>query len=352
MLAKNIKSNVLLNFCKSFFADSEEKVQKIKPIKGDASSRLYYRITTTKTTYLLMHTTNDQKCYDDFLQIGKQWHESGLPVPKIFSNDKTKALMLLEDFGQTQLLSKLENTENADHFYNIAIDDLLQIQRVSNVKSLPAFNAAMIKEELDLFPTWCLNKLLNIELDNKDQEFLKKFNYLLLDELLSQPYVTTHRDYHSRNIMVVSNDKLGIIDFQDAVAGPITYDIVSLLRDCYIAWPQQKTYDWLKKFIKKNEILNQVPYEHIQKWFDFTGVQRHIKVLGIFSRLSIRDGKLGYLKDMPRVFAYIMWVCSRYQDLQEVFLWLQEKVAPKFQSLSWWKDYKITMNTSELSLCS
>ena len=183
-------------------------------------------------------------------------------------------------------------------------------------------------------------KIAELSLSEDEQNLLAELFQLLTASAQAQPYVPVHRDYHSRNIMMLP-DGLGLIDFQDAVLGPVTYDLVSLLRDCYIDWPQAKVYRWLDSFAGKSEHLQGVDKEQLYQWFDWMGAQRHIKVLGIFVRLWLRDGKAGYLKDIPRVFAYLNWVCGRYSSLDSAGLWLREQILPRLQKQDWWQDYRL-----------
>ncbi len=338
----------------------------LQSVSGDASFRRYFRARDGKDeSFIVVDAPPQTENCESFVAIARSWRAQGLRTPRVHSVDVGRGYMLLEDFGDTLLYSKLADFQAGmplplpalgesrlelassprsydEQLYDAALEALLALQQTQSPTDypLPVYDRARLMTELQLFPEWCLEKLLDIVLTQGEQNLLADLFTKLVDSALAQPQVTVHRDYHSRNLMLLP-DGLGLIDFQDAVTGPVTYDLVSLLRDCYIDWPQHKVYEWLDVFAKASPILHDTPREQLHQWFDWMGMQRHIKVLGIFVRLWLRDGKTGYLKDMPRVYAYVRWVCGRYCELQETARWLDSEVLPRLQQQSWWQEYQL-----------
>ena len=255
-------------------------------------------------------------------------------VPDIKAEDLQKGFMLLEDFGDAQFLPEL-SPETADALYGSAFAELLKLQRCMGLaaRELPPYDAAMLQREVDLFRDWFLIELLQVNLSGTDGQRLDQFFTTLINSALEQPQVCVHRDYHSRNLMLCGENRVGVIDFQDAVMGPVTYDLVSLLRDCYIAWPDQDVERWLSQYWEllqqeRSEQLGEIDLEQFRIWFDRMGMQRHLKAVGIFARLKIRDGKGGYLQDIPRTMSYLLTVGERYPEHQSIVEWLRAEVVP------------------------
>ncbi|MGE3921229.1 MAG: aminoglycoside phosphotransferase family protein, partial [Gammaproteobacteria bacterium] len=302
----------------------------ISGIHVDASFRRYFRITTDHQSWVAMDAPPEkEEKTQQFVQIAKHLYRAGIQVPEIVAENIAEGLLLLTDFGDEYLLNALNHT-TVDHLYSNAMQGILQLQSCSKVSNLelPHFDETHIRTELNLFNDWYLKQSLNINLKSSQEKMLEKLFQLLINNALSQPQVFTHRDYHSRNLMLLPHNIIGIIDFQDAVIGPITYDLVSLLKDCYIAWPADKTYQWVENFcselLRKHKFsLNEFTY-----WFDLIGLQRHLKVIGIFSRLHIRDNKSRYLSDIPRIFNYIEAVVSRYHELNDFKTFLSDCILP------------------------
>ena len=219
---------------------------------------------------------------------------------------------ILTDFGDQLLLDQL-SANTADHLYGLAINTLCQLQTVPT-EHLPRYDSALLQQEMTLFSTWFLGRHKHIPMDHEMELMLAHTFALLEQNALQQPQTFVHRDYHARNLMLLNNDRLGVIDFQDAVLGPVSYDLVSLLRDCYIDWPAAKIEQWLRCFIDQQH--SQYQYREFKRWFDLMGVQRHLKAVGIFCRLHYRDGKANYLNDIPRTLEYLSAVSSEYQELQ------------------------------------
>jgi len=304
---------------KVWLKDNEIPFQVIAPASADASFRRYFRITDENNTFIVMDAPPEKEDCTDFIRIAKILYDFGLNVPQILQQDLEQGFLLLKDLGNTVFLSELNNN-TVDEMYTVAMDSLLQMQKNKN-PDLPAYDETLLRNELNLFPDWYLEKQLSVTVTKKQKDILNQTFDILIKNALEQPQVCVHRDYHSRNLMVNKSNpqEPGVIDFQDAVIGAVTYDLVSLLKDCYIDWPREKIEEWVKYFydeaIRLN-IIDDVSFEMFLRWFDLMGLQRHLKVAGIFSRLKHRDGKTGYLKDIPRTMDYVFDVLKRYPEFQ------------------------------------
>ena len=255
---------------------------------------------------------------DSFIKVDLLLSNAGLNVPKILEQNITEGFLLLTDLGTKTYLAELNN-ETADYLYKDASHALVQMQLASKPGVLPNYDEALLQRELDLLPEWYLQKHLHIKLSELQQTQLKKSFELIIENNLAQAKVYVHRDYHSRNLMVTEQNNPGVIDFQDAVYGPITYDASSLWRDAYIAWPEERVIDWVIKFWEAGRKVGlPMPEDFGQFYRDFEwmGLQRHLKILGIFARLFHRDGKDGYLKDIPLVLEYAIATAHRYIELK------------------------------------
>jgi len=292
---------------------------EVKPASEDASFRRYFRVTVNGSSYIVMDAPPEKEDVEPFIRIGRRFFSLGLNVPEILYQDLENGFLLLSDLGSKTYLNQLNET-TADRLYGDAMGALIVLQAgtFSETGFLPPYDKNLLSRELDLFTDWYLGRHLTIALNDDQQGIVEDCFHKLIDAALSQSQVWVHRDYHSRNLMLTLNNNPGILDFQDAVTGPVTYDLVSLLRDCYIAWPRERVEDWVKGYYQlAQESGIPVPEDKEQFlcWFDYMGVQRHLKATGIFSRLYHRDGKSGYLKDIPRTLGYVQEVCSRYRDL-------------------------------------
>ncbi|MGE3318910.1 MAG: aminoglycoside phosphotransferase family protein [Candidatus Berkiella sp.] len=304
---------------------------QINPLKGDASFRSYYRVHHADKSYIAMLAPPDKEKTDMFVAIAKSWKTYGLLVPTVWAWQPQQGFVLLSDFGDTLLLNALDK-QSAPGYYAKAMQSLLPLQRAKPVDfQLPAFAGAHTANELGLFNEWFVEKLLGLSLKPGEQELIQTvFNDLALC-VQEQPQVVIHRDYHSRNLMVLPDERLGVIDFQDAMMGPITYDLVSLLKDCYIKWPKETVAAWAMDFyhaLKAQNSIGDVSFGQFMEWFDGVGLQRHLKVLGVFSRLKIRDNKAHYLNDIPRIMEYVLEVTQRYPYLQPFDNWLRQVILP------------------------
>ena len=312
--------NTLRDWLKALQASWQLDLDTLEPASADASFRRYFRIASKNPdfgTLIVMDAPPQHEPLDTFIKVDLLLSAAGLNVPQILEKNIAEGFLLLNDLGTTTYLAELNN-ETADLLYQDATHALVQMQLASKPDVLPNYDEALLQRELDLFPEWYLNKHLNIELTDLQDAQLKKSFALIIENNLAQAKVYVHRDYHARNLMVTAINNPGVIDFQDAVYGPITYDASSLWRDAYIAWPEERVIDWVIKFWEEGRKVGlPMPNDFGQFYRDFEwmGLQRHLKVLGIFARLFHRDGKDGYLKDIPLVLEYAIATANRYIEL-------------------------------------
>lgn len=289
----------------------------LRPASADASFRRYFRVDTADGASLIaMDAPPPQEDVRPFVQVAELFGATGVTVPQILAQDVERGFLLLSDLGSTTYLQQL-SPDTAHKLYLDAIDALVLLQVQSRPGALPEYSRELLQRELMLFPDWYLGKHLNAKLDDKQTADLNKVFEILLANNLAQPQVYVHRDYHSRNLMVLDKGNPGILDFQDAVYGPITYDLVSLLRDAYIQWDEEMVLDWAIRYWERARRAG-LPVSHdidaFYRDFEFMGLQRHLKVLGIFARLYHRDGKDGYLNDIPLVMEYTRKTAYRYKE--------------------------------------
>ncbi|HQN64169.1 MAG TPA: phosphotransferase [Methylophilus sp.] len=288
---------------------------------ADASFRRYFRVHLSDSTLIAMDAPPPQEDCRPFVRIDRLLLEAGLNVPKVIAEDVEQGFLLLSDLGDTTYLSQL-NQENASRLYADAADALINLQLASRPGMLPPYDEALLTREMNLLPDWYIQRHLGVALEAKQDEALRAVFEMLNKNILAQGQVYVHRDYHSRNLMVcneLQGGNPGVLDFQDAVYGAITYDLVSLLKDAYISWEEEQIIDWAVRYWEKARKAGlPVPQDfgEFYRDFEWMGAQRHIKVLGIFARLYHRDGKDGYLKDMPLVMDYLRKVCERYVELR------------------------------------
>lgn len=294
----------------------------------DASFRRYFRIQTDEKSYVVMDAPPDKEPCDTFIAITQLLEASRINVPHIYHQDTTQGILVLADFGGTSYLDVLDE-QSANRLYTKAIQSLVDMQSVPASEDLPAYSKTMLSNEMQLFDEWLLGGFLNIKLSSNEKSQLEIVYEHLLENALSQVQVFVHRDYHSRNLMYYEAQYPGIIDYQDAVVGPITYDLVSLLKDCYIKWPESKRQEWINEYLDQTTLLN--GDRDFQRQFDLMGVQRHLKASGIFARLSLRDGKQGFLDDIPRTLSYITDLKDRYSELGPLIHLLEDRVLPRLK---------------------
>lgn len=287
---------------------------------ADASFRSYYRLRDKEQTYILMDASLEKESLLPFVNITEKLLKTDVKAPQIYYKDLENGYLVLKDFGNTNLLDIL-NENNFEALYKQAIGEILKMQN-ADAANLPLYDKAFLHFEMDLMQEWYLQKKLSLTLSNSQEKMLADTLDLISDVVLSQPQnVFVHRDFHSRNIMVKNNGDLGVIDYQDAMNGAITYDLVSLLKDCYIVFDRNKIEKLVLHF--RDQLKLDVNDATFLKWFDFMGLQRHIKVLGIFSRLHLRDGKDGYLKDIPLTLSYVIDTAARYNETKALSEFLE-----------------------------
>ena len=301
---------------------------ELTPASSDASFRRYWRVRRAGETWIAMDAPPAFEDCGRYADLARRFRACGLNTPEIHAEFREQGFLLISDLGDRVYLGEL-NAQSADRLYGDALDALETLQTCAPVEGLPQYDTALLTRELGLFREWLLQGLLELPLGARDHERLDRVESILIDNALEQPRVCVHRDYHSRNLMLTEAGNPGVLDFQDAVVGPITYDLVSLLRDCYIAWPEARVRDWAFGYYRRagaSGLLDAVEPERFERWFDLMGMQRHLKACGIFARLSLRDGKHGYLADIPRTLGYVLDVAGRYRELREFGDWLGSTV--------------------------
>jgi aminoglycoside/choline kinase family phosphotransferase len=303
------------------------KTNTLRPASSDASFRRYFRIDDAAgQTFILMDAPPPQEDVRPFIQIAQLLAETGVTVPAVLASDVEQGFLLLSDLG-TVMYSHWLNQDTAQKLYMDAIDSLVQIQSHSQPDVLPEYDRAMLQKELLIFPEWYINKHLGATLTEVQQASLDKVFEQILANVMAQPQVYVHRDYHSRNLMVMKEGNPGIIDFQGAMYGPVTYDIVSLLRDAYIEWDEEQVLDWAIRYWERARHAGlpvNTDIDSFYRDFEFMGLQRHLKILGIFCRLAYRDGKHNYLADLPLVLSYVRKTAQRYNTLIPLLRLLDE----------------------------
>jgi aminoglycoside/choline kinase family phosphotransferase len=310
----------------------------LEPASADASFRSYWRTVHDGRSWIVMDSPPAQEDPQPWLEIGARLQHAGLHVPVVRAHDVARGLLLIEDLGVRLYLPALhENRLHAgsvDALYGEAMDALLRMQTMAATDGMAPYDAAFLRHELAILPEWFLVRHLGYAPSADEAHVLEAAFEVLLRSALEQPRCFVHRDFHSRNLLIVDHavpledasgpavptlTSPGIIDFQGALFGPLTYDLASLLRDCYIAWDEHRVHGWVESYrqrlLRAGLIGAEVGSAHFLRWFDLIGLQRHLKVLGIFCRLWYRDGKRGYLDDLPLVYRYVVEVAGRYPEL-------------------------------------
>lgn len=293
----------------------------LTPVSGDASFRRYFRFRADDTSLIAVDAPPVLENSQPFVDVTQLLLKNKLPVPEIYHAWMEHGFFIIQDFGDQLLLESL-NDKTANRLYKIAMRSLVKMQTI-NTHTLPPYNSELLQREMELFSNWYLAKHQGLAIDDAALAILSSTYSLLERNALEQPQVFVHRDYHSRNLMILNADTLGIIDFQDAVHGPITYDLVSLLRDCYIAWPQEQIDQWMAEFYTRLAQPQKFSQQQFRRWFDLMGMQRHLKAIGIFCRLNYRDGKPAYINDIPRTLNYVMQISARYDELKPFHSFIQ-----------------------------
>jgi aminoglycoside/choline kinase family phosphotransferase len=320
-------------------ADLGLKVTSIAPASADASFRRYYRLELPAglerpaASLIVMDAPPGRESLEPFVRASAMLLDIGVNVPTVLEQDRARGFLLLTDLGTQLYLPALKAERNVDELYEDAFVALLRIQSRgrAHAAELPPYDRARLEQEMLLLPAWFIDRHLGITIDAGLGSMLHATFDFLIEEVLAQPRVFVHRDYHSRNLMICEGANPGILDFQDAVCGAVAYDLVSLMRDLYIVWPEERVRDWVLAYRRK-AIMAGVDVggndAEFLRWFDLAGVQRHLKVLGIFARLWHRDGKSLYLQDLPATLDYVLQVSARYPQLAALNEFLERQVRP------------------------
>lgn len=333
----------LLTWAMNELGVGDVAVPPLASVAGDASARRYYRFNYASRSYVVAEAPPATEKNSEFVAISQLLQEAGILVPRVYALDARRGFLLLDDLGDQLLLPLLDNA-GVDDWYQRAFEVLLGFARIGAERpdAVPGcYDSELLTEELGRFSEWFVAALLGCELCAADAQVIRALDALLIDNVLAQPRVLVHRDFHSRNLMVTGAG-LAVIDFQDAVMGPVTYDLVSLLRDCYIRWPDERVRAWVLDYRRRSVaegLLDAVSEDEFLRWFDLTGLQRHIKVLGTFARLHLRDGKDAYLADLPLVLDYVREILATYRDREPVVeqfaTWFDERLAPLIAAQHW-----------------
>ena len=302
----------------------------LAPASADASFRRYFRVTLRDATFIVMDAPPEHEDCRAFVQVAGLMAAAGLNVPTILAQDLTRGFLLVSDLGATTYLAAL-NDDNADGLFRDATDALIRWQLASREGVLPLYDEALLRRELDLFPEWYLRRHLGIELDVRQRQSLDAVFRLILSNNLAQPTTYVHRDYMPRNLMVAEPNP-GVLDFQDAIYGPITYDVASLFKDAFVSWDEQRVRDWTIRYWERARLAGlpvNSDFGEFYRDFEWMGLQRHLKVLGIFARICHRDGKPAYVKDTPRFLGYARAVAERYASLSPLLHLLDQLADSK-----------------------
>lgn len=316
----------------------------LTPLRSDAGFRQYYRL-NTQPSMLAVDAPPSHENSEQFVKLVRHLRPLGIDVPAVAAADTERGFLLIEDFGDRLLQHELQNSpDSAPVLYGEALFQLLALQQSPGAQQvLKPYDRRVLAYELALFSDWFVTQLLQYRLCDEEKQRLQTLFTHLENSALEQPQVLVHRDYHSRNLLLRTSGRMGIVDFQDALWGPITYDVVSLLRDCYLRWPVEQVQQWALGYgnmAADAGLLPEVDELRYLRWFDWMGLQRHLKVLGVFSRLSIRDDKHYYLADLPLVIRYVLEVGLRYPELAEFAQWFEQQLLPLAQQQPWYQDYR------------
>ena len=313
---------------------------QLVPASDDASFRRYFRASAAgdegmlmSRKYVFVDAPPTHENNQAFLLIRDLLALAGVRVPEIYASDLESGYMMIENFGDQLCLASLEKLEDIDKRALIrrAMAVIAQMQFIADEVVLPVYDRSLLGSEMNLFAEWFVGRQLKLKLTNEEIAEIERIKGLLIESAREQSQVFVHRDFHSRNLMVLADGELGVIDFQDAVFGPVTYDLVSLLKDCYYRFPREEVCNRVEEFrlmLQREGRLPDIDSDTFLKWFDLMGVQRHLKCAGIFSRLNIRDGKSRYLGDIPLVMEYIVETCAHYPELAAFGLWLERRIVP------------------------
>lgn len=311
---------------------------ELKPMINDASFRRYFRVYTPTGTWVAMDAPPPWENCESYVAIARALLTLGLQVPEIIYEDIVQGFLLITDLGEVTYLRAL-TMHNADQLYDRALKALCLMQGLSHIPSrtVPLFDKELMWKEWEWHKEWFLGKLLGLSLSVIQEKELDSTMMLLVESAMTQPQVFMHRDFHSANLMVLANENVGVLDFQDAFRGPITYDLASLLRDCYIDWPHERVTAWAIQYWQQLQALGvltkKVSYQEFLRWFDWMGMQRHIKTLFTFARKHLRDQQSHYLKHVPRTLKYLLTISQCYSQCRPLHDYLETKVQPAFDQM-------------------
>ncbi|MDU0354227.1 phosphotransferase [Paraglaciecola aquimarina] len=307
--------------------NTDFECKQLEMVSGDASFRRYFRFSSKGQSIIAVDAPPEFEDSSKFILMAQCYHAAGIHVPLVYAHNFEQGFYCQQDFGDRQFSQAL-NEQSCEALYTRALDIIPVIQTCCATESgeLPLYDYAFVQRELNIFSEWLLKEYLEYNLSSGQSSLIKDTFSELTDTFLAQPMVGVHRDFHSRNLMLIEHEQIGVIDFQDAVIGPVTYDAVSLLRDCYQSWPADKVERWLHAWHSK--FYEQYEWPTFKRWFDLTGMQRHIKASGIFARLHLRDNKSVYLRDIPRTLKYIVTVGALYPELQAFSEFIAQDILP------------------------
>lgn len=326
--------------CRALEVPVGSPVPPLSMVSGDASFRRYFRASWQGHSYIAVDAPPQHENSSAFIRVCRMLRAAGVRAPEIFASDLERGFLLLEDFGDSQLLptlSRLQSegaSQRAGAIFQSALQTLLLIQRSPEKERLDPYDRDQLRSEMQLFSDWFCKAFLELELSDSEHAVVDQAMHFLEEAALSQPTVMVHRDFHSRNLMLLDDSAvpaLGVIDFQDAVHGPYSYDVVSLLRDCYLRWEPETVNLWALTYwqaARAEGLLADVSEAQFLRDFDLMGLQRHLKVMGIFCRLSLRDNKSRYLADIPLVIQYFLEVSRRYPELGDFVEWFNRRALP------------------------
>lgn len=322
----------------------------LHPLAGDAGCRRYFRLEqndqaadSTRPKLLAVDAPPQVEDSQAFVELGEYLRNNGVHTPEIIAADIARGFLLVEDFGD-ELLQGALNSDTVELLYGECLMTLLRLQQCQQPPELVRnYDKAFLRLELNIFNEWFLSELMDHSVSDAERTMLSSVFEVLERSAVDQPQVLVHRDFHSRNLLVTEGGAPGVVDFQGALLGPVTYDLVSLLRDCYIRWPREDVKRWALAYgnmaLEVGILPSVVSEKEFLRWFDLMGLQRHIKVLGIFARLALRDGKQAYLKDLPLVIRYVLEVAEDYPELQAFADWFKSVCLPKLEVQDWYRDY-------------
>jgi aminoglycoside/choline kinase family phosphotransferase len=296
---------------------------RLETASSDASFRRYFRLYIDDTTRIVMDAPPEHEETGTFCRIARRFHQQGINVPEIIATDESQGFVLMSDLGSRHYLDYLDD-ENADSLYADALESLARLQAGTSTAPgfLPPYSEDLLRREMDLYRDWYLERHLGVQITNEEHALMDRAWDILVRSACEQPQLWVHRDYHSRNLMITEKNNPGVIDFQDAVTGPITYDLVSLLKDCYIEWPAVRVKQWVLNYHRmalQRGLLEEKDETLFLRWFHRMGIQRHLKVAGIFARLSHRDGKHRYLDDIPLTLKYLVSALEEDDELGDLY---------------------------------